>query len=98
MNWLLGIYNAHPALFTLVAYYAGSAFVSSLPAPQATSSQVYLFFFRFFNTLAANIARAYSSSVEQSPNFQRAVVKHNVANGCAVPDPAAPSFEFRVKP
>lgn len=73
MNWLTNIYDAHPALTSLAGYYVGSAFVSSLPAPTAKSGQFYTFFFKFVNTLAANLSRAYASQVEKSPNFQDAV-------------------------
>lgn len=77
MNWIADIYNAHPALTSVAAYYVGSAFVSSLPAPTAKSTQIYIFVFKFVNTLAANLSRAYSSRVEESPNFQAAVDKQN---------------------
>jgi hypothetical protein len=68
---------AHQTIAVLIAYYVGSAFVSSLPAPQAGSSMFYIFIFRFTNALAANLSRAYSTSVEQSPNFVAAVAIAN---------------------
>ena len=65
--------NDHQVLCTLTAGYVWSAFISALPAPQATSSILYQFWFKFLNVLAANIARASSTKVESSPNFQNAV-------------------------
>lgn len=63
--------------FTALAGAVWSAFVSSLPAPTATSTAKYQFWFKFFNTLAANFARAKSTAVENSPNFQEAINKAN---------------------
>ena|ERR1700749_561080 len=65
--------QAHDTLSSLVAYYIAIAFAGSLPAPRAQSSQFYLFVFKFVNTLAGNLTRAYASKVEASPNFQDAV-------------------------
>lgn len=69
-------YETYKVAIWLVSYYAASAFVSSLPAPTATSSTFYQFFFKFVNTLGANLARAYSTRVEGSPNFKAAVDIH----------------------
>jgi len=66
---------AHQVLCTLAVGYVWSAFISALPAPSATSSTLYKFFFAFLNVLAANIARAQNAKVENSPNFQGAVNK-----------------------
>jgi hypothetical protein len=63
----------HQVLCTVVAGYTWSSFISALPAPQATSSAMYQFWFKFLNVLAANISRAKSTQVESSPNFQQAV-------------------------
>jgi len=73
--------QAHPTVFTLVGYYVAISFVGSLPAPQATSSMFYQFVFKFVNTLAGNLARAYASKVESSPNFQAAVNIQNAKTG-----------------
>ena len=35
----------------------------------------YLWFFKFANTIGANLARAYSTAVEGSPNFAAAAKK-----------------------
>lgn len=64
---------AHPTTDTLVAYYVAISFVGSLPAPVASSSLFYVFCFRFANTLAGNLSRAYATKVEASPNFQAAL-------------------------
>ena len=65
------------ATITNVAQFVFSAFVSSLPAPTATSSAKYQFWFKFFNTIAGNLSRAKMTAVESSPNFQDAVNKAN---------------------
>jgi hypothetical protein len=75
--------EAHQVLATLAAGYTWSAFISALPAPQATSSMFYNFVFKFLNVLAANIARAQNSSVEKSPNFQAALNKQTDLAGQA---------------
>ena len=73
MNSAIAFLQAHPTSSTLVAYYIAISFTGSLPAPTASSSMLYQFIFKFVNTLAGNLARAYSSKVESSPNFQAAV-------------------------
>lgn len=75
MNQLYAFFMAHQILGTLIAGIIWSSMISSLPAPTATSSPQYVFCFKFLNALAANFARAYSTKVEQSPNFQDAVNK-----------------------
>ena len=71
----------HSTISSLVAYYIAISFVGSLPAPQAKSTMFYQFVFKFVNTLAGNLARAYSSRVETSPNFQDAVNVQNAKAG-----------------
>ena len=71
----------HSTISSLIAYYVAISFVGSLPAPQATSSMFYQFTFKFINTLAGNLARAYSSKVESSPNFAAAVNIQNAKTG-----------------
>lgn len=73
MNTIWQFLNDHQVLCTLAGGYVWSAFISALPAPQGTSSSMYQFWFKFLNVLAANIARASSTKVESSPNFQAAV-------------------------
>jgi hypothetical protein len=77
VNTIWQFLNDHQVLCTLAAGYTWSAFISALPAPQAASGTLYKFWFSFFNVLAANIARAQSTRVENSPNFQEAVNKVN---------------------
>ena len=73
MNVLVSIYTNHPYIATLASYWTLSAFIGALPAPTATSSQIYNFFYKFTNSLGGNIVRALSTRVEASPNFQAAV-------------------------
>lgn len=72
---MLGLIHYHPAIAAIIGYWIWSALISALPAPTAKSSTFYVFLFRFLNTLAANIARAYSTAVENSPNFAAAAKK-----------------------
>ena len=53
----------HQTISTLVSYYILSAAVGSLPAPQPDSGLFYQWFFKFSNTLAGNLARAFSSKL-----------------------------------
>jgi hypothetical protein len=53
--------SAHQTTAALVGFWIFSAFVGSLPAPAINSGMFYQFFFKFMNTLGANVARAYSS-------------------------------------
>lgn len=77
--------HAHP--FALVfSWWVFSAATGALPAPTAKSSPFYQWMFKFLNTIAANIARAYNTSVENSPNFLPAVDLH--LNKQTAPGPA----------
>jgi hypothetical protein len=58
---------------TFITQYVWSAFVSALPAPTSASSTTYQFWFKFLNILAANIARAQRTAIENSPNWAPAV-------------------------
>jgi hypothetical protein len=71
----------HSTISSLVAYYVAISFTGSLPAPTAKSTMFYQFCFKFVNTLAGNLARAYSSKVESSPNFVDAVNMQNAKAG-----------------
>lgn len=62
----------HQVISTVATFWIVSAFISSLPAPTATSSGFYQFFFKFSNTLGGNLLRALSTAVENSPNFTAA--------------------------
>lgn len=56
-----------------VAQWTWNSFIGALPAPTATSSPKYKFWFKFLNLFAANLERAKGPKVEESPNFQDAV-------------------------
>lgn len=70
-------FAALTAAVTNGAQFLFSTAVSSMPAPTATSTASYQFWFKFLNTVAGNLARAKQSSVESSPNFQDAINKAN---------------------
>lgn len=53
-----------------------TAAVAALPAPTKDSTQKYIFWFKFLNSLVGNYLRAHHSEVESSPNWQDAVEKH----------------------
>jgi hypothetical protein len=72
MNTIWQFMVAHQVITTLIAGALWSAFIGALPAPTATSTTFYQFFFKFMNLMAANVSRAFAS-VEKSPNFQAAV-------------------------
>jgi hypothetical protein len=93
MSSIVTFITEHPTTFALIGYYVGISFVGSLPAPTAASSMFYQFVFKFTNTLAGNLSRAYSSKVEASPNFAAAVNLANAQTGeqkVVVPVPAEP--------
>ena len=69
MRELVKLYQAHEIWGTLMLTTLWTAFVGSFAAPTKTSSALYVFWFKFSNTLAGNIQRANSTSIEQSPNF-----------------------------
>jgi hypothetical protein len=81
MNSMVQFLQMHKTVDTLIVYYIGSSFVGSLPAPTASSTMFYQFFFKFSNTLAGNLTRAFATRVEKSPNFQDAVVIQQKTNG-----------------
>jgi hypothetical protein len=81
MNTIAGIYSAHPYISTLVSYWILSAFIGALPSPTANSSALYVFVFKFSNSLGGNLLRALSTRVESSPNFAQAVNIQNAKTG-----------------
>lgn len=61
MNTIWTYLQTHPGAvsgLTLFGYHVLSAFIGSLPMPDAKSSNLYRFFFNFANVLAANYSRA----------------------------------------
>ena len=81
MTAIWNFLTEHSTISSLVAYYIAISFVGSLPAPTVNSSMFYQFVFKFVNTLAGNLARAYSSKVESSPNFVAAMNIQNAKVG-----------------
>ena len=82
------LFKLHPTLIPVILTWLSNnvvtAFISSLPAPTKDSSQNYIFWFKFCNTLAGNFQRAKSTALEQSPNFHDAVaiaVDKKIENG-----------------
>ena len=72
MNTIWQFMAAHQVICTAVVTAAWVSFVAALPAPQATSSSFYQFFFKFINGLFLQFSRM-NAAVEKSPNFQGAV-------------------------
>jgi hypothetical protein len=79
MNSIIAFISQHPYIvggaITFLSNYVWSAFIGALPAPTKDSSGPYRFFFTFLNLLAANIARARSTTIESSPNWKDALAK-----------------------
>jgi hypothetical protein len=64
MIQILTYLHTHPGAatgLTLFGYHVLSAFIGSLPMPDAKSGNGYRFFFNFANVLAANYSRARAS-------------------------------------
>lgn len=53
--------------------------VTSLPAPTKDSSQSYIYWFKVLNTIIGNIQRARSTTLENSPNWEDAIAKHDAS-------------------
>jgi hypothetical protein len=63
MNWITHHWQTLVAIGTVLGtYHIGSAIVGSLDMPDANSSKLYRFLFKFLNQLAANYSRAKASS------------------------------------
>ncbi len=73
MNTLFSWIGNHETIAALSGYYVVSAAIGAMPAPTATSSLIYQFIFKFLNTIGGNLARAFNTYVEASPNFGDAV-------------------------
>ena len=72
MSHLWAFITAHGTISSLVAYYIASAAIGSLESPTATSGPFYSWFFKFSNTLAGNLFRAFSSKLPGGANAQDA--------------------------
>jgi hypothetical protein len=55
-NWI-----QHHGTESLLIFWVVSAFFSSIPAPDANSTQAYRQFYKFANTFAANLTRAFAT-------------------------------------
>jgi len=71
----VGQFFLHSELGHFILYFAGISFVGGMPAPTATSGVAYKWAFASLNSFAGNLARAFSTKIEKSPNFQDAVQK-----------------------
>lgn len=58
------------SLITWLANNKATKIVSALPMPTKDSSPTYIFWFKFFNNLVGNEARANLPPLEGSPNFR----------------------------
>lgn len=75
-HWHPSFYETYKIAIWIGGYWVVSAAISALPAPTAQSKPFYQWFFKFANTIGANLARAYSTQIEKSPNFADAVDLH----------------------
>lgn len=70
----------HPYLATFIATFIFkniiNVMVSSLPAPTKDSSAKYVYWFKVSNAIIGNLARAGSTALENSPNWQAALDQH----------------------
>ncbi len=87
MMTLIDYIQAHPYISGATAFgvlkYLADCFISPMPAPMADSSASYKYWFKVLNRFAANLPRAKSTAVENSPNFIPAVENHIKKNGGA---------------
>jgi hypothetical protein len=58
--------QAHPFVM-LAVYYVFSAAISSMPAPSANSGNTYQWLYKFGNTLAGNLFRAFGTKLPIIP-------------------------------
>jgi len=61
-----------------------TAYASSLRAPTAQSTQNYVSWFAIVNSVAGNLSRVSPPKVENSPNFESAVIKR-INGGTSTP-------------
>jgi hypothetical protein len=81
MTSVINLFFSHQVLGTMVLAAVWNAYVGSLSAPTKDSSPYYVFLFKFSNALAFNFARAKSTSIENSPNFEDAVKRYVAQQG-----------------
>jgi hypothetical protein len=74
--WIL----RHPAFASIIGTWVFNniitVLVSSLPAPTKDSKPSYVYWFKVANTIIGNVARANSTALEKSPNWEAAVNAH----------------------
>jgi hypothetical protein len=90
MSTIIAFLQAHQTSSVLVAFWIFSAFVGSLPAPTINSGQFYQFFFKFINTIGANVSRAYSSKLPIATAQAVGVADAQEAKGMVADPPRAP--------
>jgi hypothetical protein len=76
LNWIIRHPYLAGALGTWIFNNIVTVLVSSLPAPSGGSSPRYIYWFKVANTIVGNIARASSTRLEGSPNWEAAVNAH----------------------
>lgn len=64
---MIALIQAHPYGFTISIYYVFSAGVSSMPAPDSTSGNGYVWLFKFLHMIAGDISAAFASKLPQIP-------------------------------
>lgn len=74
-HWHPDFIHQHPYAL-IAAYIVVSNAISALPAPTAKSSAFYSWLFKFANGIGGNLARAFNTTIEKSPNWQAAVDQH----------------------
>jgi hypothetical protein len=89
MNWLTTSIHTHPTYWTLGVYIVVSNFLSSLPMPDATSSKLYGFFFKFANGLGSNLPRAFAGKIPGTADVMPIPGAQDALNKAAVVAKAA---------
>lgn len=81
MNLLVQLFQNHPYSASIISTWifnnVVTVLITSLPAPTKDSSQRYVYLFKVANGIMGNIARAKSTAIENSPNWQDALNKQN---------------------
>jgi hypothetical protein len=63
MTKIIALIQHYPTISALISYYVLSAAIGALPAPRPDAGLFYQWFFKFTNTLAGNLTRAFSSKL-----------------------------------
>lgn len=78
LDWIVTSIHAHPAGWTLGAYFLFSNAISAMPSPANTSGGFYRWLFDFSHLMAGNISRIIATRYPQTAP---------VPNGLATPKP-----------